>query len=230
GSGGGRKGRDEMDGRRGPAEAQDTALGAAPAHTTARHTARDSIPGDGGPHTTTADGCPRNHRSHHPGNDPLPATTTKKRKLDCDDGDGDAPFCGLMFPGILLKFWVPGSTGGAMVDTGSRSSSRDLAVSRLQAVVNSMLQGLTPSYRKHPLARGPAAHDTLDDMARSALVDDGDEAMNAKIVAWDNFVQGTHALLVRESWQTGRGARANNVAGPSERRDAGGDAGAGAQA
>lgn len=106
GSGGGRKGRDEMDGRRGPAEAQDTALGAAPAHTTARHTARDSIPGDGGPHTTTADGCPRNHRSHHPGNDPLPATTTKKRKLDCDDGDGDAPFCGLMFPGILLKFWV----------------------------------------------------------------------------------------------------------------------------
>lgn len=106
GGGSGCKGRDEMDGRRGPAEAQDTDLGAAPAHTTARHTARDSIPGDGGARTTTADDCPRNNRRPHSRNDPLPAPTTKKRKLDCDDGDGDAPFCGLMFPGVLLKFWV----------------------------------------------------------------------------------------------------------------------------
>lgn len=75
-----------------------------------------------------------------------------------------------------------------MVDTGSRSSSRDLAVSRLQAVVNSMLQGLTPSYRKHPLARGPAAHDTLDDMARSG---------NTASLLLDEMQHSLHGWLVK---------------------------------
>ncbi|CAM9127463.1 unnamed protein product [Ectocarpus sp. 6 AP-2014] len=113
-------------------------------------------------------------------------TTQQKRR----SGAG-TPFCGLFFPGILLKFWnserTPARDGG---------DARAEAVTKMQGVVSEMLARLSPNRSCHrATSAGGTLPQELECLARSAVAEGEDTGFRRQYEAWDEFVYGSHVLF-----------------------------------
>ncbi|CAM9180002.1 unnamed protein product [Scytosiphon promiscuus] len=129
--------------------------------------------------------------------------------------EAGTPFCGLFFPGVLLRFWLPRRNG----------QSRAEVVATLQGVVNAMLAGLSPTPR---CERATSSCDTasreLDRLVSSvaylqhdglscrlwlcpgappcfdtaAVAEGQGTGFRLRYEAWNEFAYGSHFLLRQE--------------------------------
>eukprot|EP00903_Cladosiphon_okamuranus_P008601 g8249.t1 len=136
-----------------------------------------------------------------------------------DGGEGGVeegvPFCGLFFPGVLLKFWLPQRPGNPV-------STRAEAVARMQGVVSKMMAGLSASTR-YGCSRGDGGGIVapgVDAIIPSVVAEGKENGFRPRLEAWDEFVYGSHVLLRREHTSIqqhrggGGGGDAGGISGP----------------
>eukprot|EP00752_Nemacystus_decipiens_P005673 g5134.t1 len=123
------------------------------------------------------------------------------------------PYCGLFFPGVLLRFWQEGNLAG---------TTRAEAVARMQGVVSNMMAELSPNprYGCPPSGGGGGgiARSWLDGEIQSVVAEGKENGFLPRCKAWDEFVYGSHVLLRQERAYGLRQESGDGAAGPSELR------------